>query len=301
MNRYQWSINNTTLGDTDKILIHKGENVRIILNNQTMMRHPMHLHGHYFRVINGQGDYAPLKNVLDIMPMEVDTIEFEAQYDGDWFFHCHILYHMMSGMGRVFSYANSQPNPAVDSIKHSWRKFSSDERMWHFSTNIALQTQGLFVKAMVMNRRYVFDEMAKVNYAGTFETETHLALIPDKQQYFRIYLGSDIRRLSNANDYLRIIHRENKTPENRMVATLGVQYLLPFFIQTDLRMDHTGRVRFQISRNDLPITARLRLDAMWNTDMEYEVGLRYIVLKRLSITVNYDSHFGPGVGVMFTY
>ena len=86
-----------------------------------------------------------------------------------------------------------------------------------------------------------------------------------------------------------------------MAATLGIQYLLPFFILTDLRIDHTGRVRFQISRNDFPITSRLRLDAMWNTDMEYEVGLRYIVMKRLSVSGNYDSHFGPGVGVMFTY
>jgi hypothetical protein len=46
------------------------------------------------------------KNVLD-MPMETDTIEFNANADGDWFFHCHILYHMMAGMNRVFSYENS--------------------------------------------------------------------------------------------------------------------------------------------------------------------------------------------------
>jgi FtsP/CotA-like multicopper oxidase with cupredoxin domain len=63
----------------------------------------MHLHGHDFRVINGKEEYAP-KNVLDIMPMETDTIEFNANADGDWFFHCHILYHMMAGMNRVFSY-----------------------------------------------------------------------------------------------------------------------------------------------------------------------------------------------------
>ena len=47
-------------------------------HNGSMMRHPMHLHGHDFRVINGQGDYAPLKNVIDIMPMETDTLEFAA-------------------------------------------------------------------------------------------------------------------------------------------------------------------------------------------------------------------------------
>ena len=86
MNRYVWTINNKTVSESDKILIKNGENVRIILYNNTMMRHPMHLHGHYFRVLNGQGEYAPLKNTLDIMPMETDTIEFRATESGDWFF-----------------------------------------------------------------------------------------------------------------------------------------------------------------------------------------------------------------------
>eukprot|EP01132_Coremiostelium_polycephalum_P020390 gene20390-24220_t len=53
-----------------------------------MMRHPMHLHGHDFRLVNGQGEYAPMKNIIDIMPMERDTIEFAAREPGgDWFFH----------------------------------------------------------------------------------------------------------------------------------------------------------------------------------------------------------------------
>src|SRR5205085_11364888 len=83
MSRYVWTIDNKTVSESDKILIRKGENVRIILFNNSMMRHPMHLHGHDFRVLNGQGEYAPLKNVLDIMPMETDTLEFAATETGD--------------------------------------------------------------------------------------------------------------------------------------------------------------------------------------------------------------------------
>src|SRR5690606_16184307 len=78
MNRYVWSMDNKVLSETDKIPVDKGEVLRIILFNNSMMRHPMHLHGFDFRVLNGQGEYAPLKNVLDIMPMETDTIEFMA-------------------------------------------------------------------------------------------------------------------------------------------------------------------------------------------------------------------------------
>jgi FtsP/CotA-like multicopper oxidase with cupredoxin domain len=82
MSRFVWSMDNKVLSETDKILIKKGENVRITLFNNSMMRHPMHLHGHDFRVINGQGDYSPLKNVIDVMPMETNVIEYNANLEG---------------------------------------------------------------------------------------------------------------------------------------------------------------------------------------------------------------------------
>lgn len=61
MNRYVWSLDNKVVSETDKILIKKGENIRIVIYNGSMMRHPMHLHGHDFRLLNGQGENAPLK------------------------------------------------------------------------------------------------------------------------------------------------------------------------------------------------------------------------------------------------
>ena len=85
MNRYVWSLDNKVVSETDKILIKKGETVRMVLFNGSMMRHPMHLHGHDFRVLNGQEEFSPLKNVIDIMPMETDTLEFAATESGDWF------------------------------------------------------------------------------------------------------------------------------------------------------------------------------------------------------------------------
>jgi FtsP/CotA-like multicopper oxidase with cupredoxin domain len=74
------------------------------------MRHPYAFARTFFPCVKRPGDHSPLKNVIDIMPMETDTLEFAATESGDWFFHCHILYHMMSGMGRIFSYENSPPN-----------------------------------------------------------------------------------------------------------------------------------------------------------------------------------------------
>src|SRR5680860_1015880 len=104
MQRYIWSMNGVPLSEADNIKIKRGEVTRMTFNNLTMMHHPMHLHGHFFRVINKNGEYSPLKHTVNVPPMQQVTIEFEGNEYGDWFFHCHILYHMMSGMARIISY-----------------------------------------------------------------------------------------------------------------------------------------------------------------------------------------------------
>ena len=78
MQRYVWSINGVPLSETDKIKIKSGEVTRITLNNLTMMHHPMHLHGHYFRVINENGERSPLKWRL------VFSLSCIISYDG-WY------------------------------------------------------------------------------------------------------------------------------------------------------------------------------------------------------------------------
>jgi FtsP/CotA-like multicopper oxidase with cupredoxin domain len=104
MTRYVWSFNGKTMAEDGVIKIQRGEALRLELINDSMMHHPLHLHGHFFRVIEGQGNNAPLKHTVDVPPMGKRTIEFEADEQGDWLFHCHLLYHMHSGMARVFSY-----------------------------------------------------------------------------------------------------------------------------------------------------------------------------------------------------
>lgn len=83
MNRYVWSINGVPLSETDKIKIKQGEVVRITLNNLTMMHHPMHLHGHFFRVLNENGEYSPLKHTVNVAPMQKVVMEFDASEYGD--------------------------------------------------------------------------------------------------------------------------------------------------------------------------------------------------------------------------
>jgi CopA family copper-resistance protein len=195
MNRYVWSLDNKVVSETDKILIKKGENVRIVLYNGSMMRHPMHLHGHDFRVINGQGDYAPLKNIVDIMPMETDIIEFNANVEGDWFFHCHILYHMMSGMGRVFTYENQAANPEIPNPKLAQRKLFADDRKFHFMIENDFANNGNDGAVMLANSRWSIGTEWRLGYSDMhgYETETHIGRYIGKMQWLMPFIGFDWR------------------------------------------------------------------------------------------------------------
>ena len=113
MERYVWFLNGRALWEDDTIPVRAGEVVRFVMINRTMMHHPMHLHGHFFRVVNGQGDQAPLKHTVDVAPMSTTVIEFAADEFGDWLFHCHLLYHMESGMARVVRYEGYEPGPGL--------------------------------------------------------------------------------------------------------------------------------------------------------------------------------------------
>ncbi|MDI1317026.1 multicopper oxidase domain-containing protein [Flavobacterium sp.] len=304
MNRYVWSMDNKVLSEVDKILIKKGETVRITLYNNSMMRHPMHLHGHDFRVLNGQGEYAPLKNVLDIMPMETDVIEFAANADGDWFFHCHILYHMMAGMNRVFSYENSQPNPYLPSKAEAYKKLQDESNESHFMAQNDFATNGNDGMAMVQNARWSFGTEWRLGYNDMhgYETETHIGRYIGKNQWFMPFVGFDWRyRKMGIDEQETNLFNQSNTKDNRSLFSLGFDYTLPMLVIFQTEVYHNGDVRLQLMRDDIPISKRVRAGFMVNTDKEYMVDLRYIINKNMGIRTHYDSDMGFGVGLNVNY
>lgn len=88
---------------------------------------------------------------------------------------------------------------------------------------------------------------------------------------------------------------------NRHAAVAGIEYILPMLLKADARIDSDGKFRFQLSREDVPVTSRLRLNFMANTDKEYMAGIRYIVTKYFSLSTHYDSDMGLGLGITITY
>ena len=303
MNRYVWTLDNKTVSETDKILIKKGENVKIILYNNSMMRHPMHLHGHDFRVLNGQGEYAPLKNVLDIMPMETDTIEFAATESGDWMFHCHILYHMMSGMGRIFSYENSPPNPEIPNPQYAQKKLYSDDRKAYLMANVGLESNGSDGEVSLASTRYKLSTEWRVGLKASYgtESETYFGKYIGKMQWLFPFIGFDYHHNSIEDESENNLFGQQSNQKNRKAFVMGFQYTLPMLVEAEARLDSKGKLRFQLKREDIPVTSRLRLNMMVNTDREYMAGLRYGLTRYFSLSTHYDSDMGYAAGVTITY
>lgn len=304
MNRYVWSMDNQVVSESDKILIKKGENVRMIIYNGSMMRHPMHLHGHDFRVLNGQGENAPLKNIIDIMPMETDTLEFNANMEGDWFFHCHILYHMMSGMGRIFSYENQAPNPLIPNPKLAQRKLFGEDRKFHAMAENDFASNGNDGMVMLQNTRWSIGSEWRLGYNNIhgYESETHIGRYIGKMQWIMPFIGFDWRyRKMEMGESEKNLFGQINTKDERRQISVGLAYTLPMLItfQTELYQD--GNLRIQLMREDIPLSKRMRGDFMVNTDKEYMFGVKYIVNKNMGLRTHYDSDMGYGIGLYFNY
>lgn len=104
MERFMWSFDGMTMSDhMTPIPFVEGERVRINLINDSMMAHPIHIHGHFFELVTGHGDHAPRKHTVIVQPGGKVSWDFTADAVGDWAFHCHLLYHMNAGMMRIVS------------------------------------------------------------------------------------------------------------------------------------------------------------------------------------------------------
>jgi CopA family copper-resistance protein len=101
MERFIWGFDGRKFSEAEPIHLKLGERVRFVLINDTMMEHPIHLHGLWSELENGSGDFCPYKHTLIVKPAERLTYLVSADTPGHWAFHCHLLYHLEAGMFRM--------------------------------------------------------------------------------------------------------------------------------------------------------------------------------------------------------
>jgi CopA family copper-resistance protein len=287
MERYLWFLNNKPLSESDSILIRQGEVARFIMINRTMMHHPMHLHGHFFRVINGHGDYAPLKHTVDVAPMSTTVIEFDANEFGDWFFHCHLLYHMKSGMARVVHYEGFTLDPQLAEVRPKLYKDS-----WYFwgqADVLSNMTEGFL---MLSNTRNILTAEWEVGWQEVDDTEWEGIFTYDRSinRFFSILAGVDLLGEGDEHDDTR--------------GVFGFRYLLPLNLESRVWIDTDGGGRFNLEKS-FELTPRLTLvgEAEYDTHDKWEgsVILSYMVHQYFSILGQWHSEYGFGGGLQIRF
>jgi FtsP/CotA-like multicopper oxidase with cupredoxin domain len=101
MDRYIWGFDGEEFASAEPIVLKLGERVRFVLINDTMMEHPIHLHGLWSELENGNGPFNPYKDTIVVKPSERVSYLVSADTLGRWAYHCHLLYHMEAGMFRT--------------------------------------------------------------------------------------------------------------------------------------------------------------------------------------------------------
>ncbi|MDP2067590.1 MAG: multicopper oxidase domain-containing protein [Lutibacter sp.] len=298
MSRYIWSLNGIPLSETDKIKIKGNQVTRITLNNLTMMHHPMHLHGHFFRVINKNGEYSPLKHTVNVPPMQEITIEFYGNEYGDWFFHCHILYHMMGGMARVMSY-DTPKDPRLKEFPVSNLIQETNQYYTWGMVDAASHMTGLsLVSSNIRNQLNLSAE-----YGWNENIEMEMSYEYYLNDWFRLFGGINME-----NEIEDSVEQINST------AIAGIRYFTPFMFNLDVRVDSKLRPQISLSR-DITIFPRTVLfakyeyqaDFGWIDDLPpgdnfkkeetWSTGIVYIISKNFSLMGSYDNRFGAGGGI----
>lgn len=300
MRRYIWGFNGKPMSQEEKINIKRGEIVRFNLVNTTMMFHPIHLHGHYFRVLNGQGEYSPLKHTVSLAPMESITIEFLADDEKDWIFHCHLLYHMALGMARVISYEGDTPDADIAPM-HAQLMASMNDNAYFTWGNIDIGVTNNYLKINRSNNRNAFILAADANWKGDYEIDLDYERY--LTQYFRVFGGID----AGNELFLRKPSGDlGSNIDSKIIRpVIGIRYLLPFLIDSEVKLDVKGNVRFQLSGQQR-LTRRLgfEFEGQWLIEgyTRLHIGLDYVLTRNASLFANYDTRYKTaGGGLSFKF
>lgn len=154
---------------------------------------------------------------------------------------------------------------------------------------------------MLASNRYALRQMwhAGFRHHQAVELETMFGRYLGVNQWWFPYVGFDYHHQGEEFEKNLFGQTSNKT--SRKTFVIGVEYMLPWLVFADARVDGDGRFRFQLSREDIPLTRRMRMNLMGNSDREFMVGFRYILLKWLAFSTHYDSDMKFGAGVTLIY
>jgi FtsP/CotA-like multicopper oxidase with cupredoxin domain len=255
MDRFIWFINGVPEHKAHPIVLDPGKRYRFVFTNTSMMHHPMHIHGHWFILRKGKGAYDPLLHTIDVPPGATITADVDTDASGQWIFHCHFLYHMMSGMARTIQYStiidisnddakleniikntryHNRPIVRVDEVRPIDKSLlrhpmAHPEKLWFANfldvginpvTNIQkISFKGLY--GSDYNKLELFANDAEVKKSDVENADLDIFYWHVLDQFWAVKGG------------INYFYRPAKS--SYWQPGVGVEGLLPYFIDTDLR------------------------------------------------------------------
>lgn len=288
MESYNWSFNDLPLSKADAIKIDRGKVVRFHFVNDSMMNHPLHLHGHFFKVLTGNGDHDVIKHTVNVAPMGNVTIEFAANEEKDWFFHCHNLYHAKTGMARVVRYSDYDGNPAFTDAKKNSNEIMDND--WYMRADLGLYSQYSEGRVRLSNSDYSVELSAEEHYDEERELLTHVNY--KASRWLQYFVGVELEK-----ELDELIAEHDNTETEWLV---GAKWVAPFSIETALWITDDGDVHSEFE-TEFHLNERWNLELGASTESEWEAVLEYRRSPYWSAGVSVNNVSGVGVGVALTF
>lgn len=292
MERYTWELESEDLKERKSIYVKEGEIVRFELENETMMHHPMHLHGHFFKVLgaNSSSDttHAPLKHTVDVPPHSSQIIEFYANEPGHWLFHCHNLYHMKAGMDGIVRYETFTPAPDLQKIAHH---DPHQHEHWYQFGRIDAFTDEAKLYLRTSNSKWQVDGESTY-YFNKIISEDDEKLIHEGDLKIHRWFGPYTNLFAGA-------YHTNK----KITPLTGFYYLLPLRIESQLSFDSIRKLNLKLSK-ELPISSSIEteLSFEWNKEegLQSEAMLMYRFNWNFMVGLKFASqHLSVGLTHLF--
>lgn len=306
MERYIWFINGLPEYKAKPILIEPGKRYRIIFTNNSMMRHPMHIHGHWFILRNGHGAYDPLLHTIEVPPGATAVADFDTDASGQWFFHCHHLYHMMAGMARTFQYTtiidvakgSAKPEAKIADQPYFNRPIVREDITMPLDPSLVIHPMGhpqpLYLSSFFDVGEDPFHNAQRLTFKGLFGSGyNRLELFTNDAEVSQgkvdsadmdIFYWRLISQFWAIKGGVNYFYRPAQTPYWQ--PGIGIEGLMPFFIDTNVRTYyHSGSFKFD---------AELSRDTQITNNFFIRLGIRGIAATK---TVTQDG-VGSGLNQM---
>jgi uncharacterized protein involved in copper resistance len=307
MGHYIWFINGVPEYKAKPIVFEPDKRYRLVFTNTSMMHHPMHIHGHWFILRKGDGAYDPLLHTIDVPPGATITADVDTDASGQWFFHCHLLYHMTAGMGRVLQYStllelshgeikpenivkqtgyHNRPIVRVDEVRPIdfalvHHPMPHEDSFWYASdlevgADFFNNTQIVTFKGLYgpdYNKLELFMNDAEMEHGSVSNADLDIFYWRLISQFWAVKGG------------INYFYRPATTPYWQ--PGIGIEGLMPFFIDTDLRVyRYAGSTKFDIE---------LQRDTQITNNFFVELGIRSVLATK---TIN-NANIGSGLNIMY--